>query len=95
MKKNKDLTFLKNAIKDAQGKKTRVWYSQGNYTKISGIPESTITIYAKDYSGRIPKQLRPINESDIMTDYFATDTARVKKGNKYFKDIEKLLKKWA
>lgn len=94
MKKN-NLTFLKNAIKDAQGKKTRVWYSQGNYTKQSGIPQSTITISAKDYGAMIPSQLRPKNESDIMTDYFAKDKARIKKGSKYFKDVEKLLKKWA
>lgn len=91
----KDLTFLKNAIKDAQGKKTRVWYRQGGYTEISGIPQSTITISAKDYSGKIPRQLKPINETDIMTDYFAKDKARVKKGSKYFKQVEALLKKWA
>lgn len=91
---NKDLIFLKNAIRDAQGKKTRVWYSKGSYTERSGIPQSTITISAKDYGGVIPKQLKPINETDIMTDYFAKDKARIKKGSKYYKDVDKLLKKW-
>jgi len=90
----KDLTFLKNAIKDIQGKKTRVWYSRGSYTKESGLPKGTITIYAKDWSGNIPKQLSPTNETDIMTDYFAKDRARIKPNNKYFKKINALLKKW-
>ena len=87
-----DLTFLKNAIKDAQGKKTRVWYSQGNYTKRSGLPEGTITIYAKDWSGKIPKQLQPKNDTDIMTDYFAKDKARIKPRSKYYNQVLKLLK---
>lgn len=92
---NKDLRFLKNAIKDLQtGKKTRVWYSQGNYTKESGLPKNTITIYAKDWDGKIPRQLKPENDTDIMTDYFAKDRARVKPSNKYFKEVEALLKKW-
>lgn len=94
MVKNKDLTFLKNAIKDKQGKKIRVHYSQGNYTKESGLPQNTITIYARDWSGKIPKELNPKNDTDLMTDYFAKDLARVKSTNKYFKEVEKLLKKW-
>lgn len=95
MAKNKDLIFLKNAIKDAQGKKIRVWYNQGNYTRQSGLPQKTITIYAKDWHGRIPKQLRPENDTDVMTDYFAKDRARIKPKSKYFKQVEKLLKKWS
>lgn len=89
----KDLKFLKNAIKDLQGKRHRVHYSQGNYTKESGLPQKTITIYAKDY-GALPKQLKPVNESDLMTDYFEKDRARIKPNSKYFKEVEKLLKKW-
>lgn len=89
---NNDLKFLKHAIRSKSGKKTKVRYSQGIYTKESGLPKGTITIYAKDYGGILPKELKPINETDIMTDLFCKDIARVKPKSKYYKQVLKLLK---
>lgn len=40
------LKFYKNWIDD-NGKRIRVRYHLGSYTKESGLPEGTITIYAK------------------------------------------------
>jgi len=89
----KDLRFLKDAIKDLNtGKRQKVFYTQGGYTKESGLSENTITIYARKYAP-LPKQLNPLNNTDTMTDYFETDTVRVKPSNKYYKDVLMALKK--
>lgn len=86
-----EIRFLKHAV--ARGKKkTRVHYFKGEYTKISGLPKGTITVRAKDWGGKLPKELNPHNASDIMTDYYAKDVARVKPKSKYYKQILKLLK---
>ena len=88
-----DLKFLKDAIKDARtGKRHKVQYSQGNYTKESGIPQNTISIYAKDY-GALPKALNPKNNTDTRIDYFETDTVRIFPKNKHYKDVLSALKK--
>ena len=90
---NKDLRFLKDAIKDLKtGKRHKVQYSQGGYTKQSGLPEKTISIYAKGY-GALPKGLNPINNTDTQIDYFETDTIRIKPSNKHYKDVLSALKK--
>lgn len=83
----KDIQFLKNAIK-SDGKKSRVYYSKGSYTKESKLPKGTITIYAKDY-GHLPNALKPQNESDIMTDYFEKDRVRIKPSSKYYQKVNK------
>jgi len=86
------IRFLKHAIK-YKGKRSRVSYSKGNYTKQSGLPEGTITIYARDYGNQLPSELNPENETDIQTDLFMTDTVRIKPKSKYYKDVLKLIKK--
>jgi len=65
-----------------------VSYSKGNYTKESGLPEGTITIYSKSYK-HFPKELNPENESDMRTDYFEKDRVRIKPSNKYYKEVNK------
>jgi len=87
MKNNNDIRFLKNAIK-YNGKKARVWYSKG---ELVGFPKETITIYAKDYGHNLPKELNPINETDLMTDYFDKDRARIPPTSKYYKEVLKQL----
>jgi len=82
------IKFLRHGIK-FDGKRVGVWYSKGSYTKISKIPKGTITIYAKKYSDSLPKILRPKNEINIQTDYFAKDIARVRPTSKYYKQILK------
>lgn len=90
---NKDLKFLKHSIRLKSGKKIRINYSQGSYTKESGLPKGTITIYAKDYGIQLPKKLRPENLTDIQTDYFEKDRARIKPKSKYFKEVLKQLQR--
>jgi len=86
------IRFLKHAIK-SKGKRSRVRYSKGNYTKASGLPEGTITIYAKDYGDQLPAELNVKNETDMQTDYFEKDRARIFPKSKYYKDVLKLIKK--
>ena len=86
---NKDLRFLKDAIKDKKGKRYKVHYSDGELYK---FPKGTLTIYAKGL-GKLPKELSPVNETDLMTDYFEGDRARITPKSKYYKDTLKALKK--
>lgn len=81
------IKFLSNAIL-SEGKKARVHYSKGGYTKESGLTDDVITIYAKDYGNQLPKELGATNDSDMMTDYFSTDIARLTPKSKYYKDVE-------
>lgn len=85
------IRFLKHAIKH-KGQRVPVWYSKGSYTKESGLPEGTITIYAKKYGTQLPSELKPMNDTDLMTDYFEKDRARVKPDSPYYKEVKKLLK---
>ena len=77
-----------NGIK-VDGELYRAHYSFGNYTKASGIPQDTITIYAKDYTD-FPKieGLTIINESDLMTDYFEKDRIRVMSNNPHYEAVK-------
>jgi len=86
------IRFLKHAIK-SKGKRSRVWYSKGNYTKQSGLPKGTITVYAKDYGNQLPSELNVENDTDIQTDLFGKDRARIKPKTKYYKDVLKLIEK--
>lgn len=86
-----EIRFLTHAVVH-QGKKVRVHYSKGGYTKESGLSDDVITIYSKDYGwekGGLPAELNPKNDSDMMTDYFETDRARVTPESKYYKDALK------
>jgi len=80
---NNDLKFLKDAIKDAQGKRYKVHYSDG---ELFNFPKGTLTIYAKDL-GKLPPQLFPKNDTDYMTDYFEGDRARITPKSKYHKKV--------
>lgn len=85
-----EIRFLKHSVK-FKGKKARVRYSKGSYTKESGLPEGTITIYAQDYGNQLPPELMPQNDTDLMTDYFEKDRARIKPNSKYYKKVLKQL----
>lgn len=86
--------FMWNGIK-VDGKLYRAHYYAGAYTKESGLPDGTITVYAKDYSVDFPEieGLTIINESDIMTDYFEKDRIRITPDNKFYKDALEAVKK--
>lgn len=80
--------FMWNGIK-VDGKLYRCRYSTGHYTKESGLPNDTITVYAKDYSS-IPQiaGLTIINNSDGMTDYFEKDRIRILPDNIYYNEAK-------
>jgi len=82
------IRFLKHAVKH-NGKRARVWYSQG---ELRNYPKGTITIYARDYGDQLPAELNVKNETEIQTDYFDKDKARITPRSKYFKEVKKILK---
>ena len=81
------IKFMWNGIK-VDGTLYKGHYLCGGYTTQSGLPQDAITIYARDYMSfpRI-EGLQIRNGSDIMTDYFETDTIRVLKDNKFYNEI--------
>lgn len=85
--------FMWNGIK-VDGELYRAHYSMGNYTMQSGLPQGTITIYAKDYTD-LPQidGLTIINESDSMTDYFEKDRIRVLPDSKYYEEVKSAYEK--
>ena len=82
------IRFLKHSIK-AGGKTVRVHYSTGGYTN---FPSETITIYAKDYGAKLPKELSPENDTDSREDYFEKDRARIIPGSKYYEKVREAMK---
>ena len=83
-----NIRFLKHAIK-YKGKRIRVWYSKG---KLLHHPEGTITIYAREYGSQLPPELNPQNDSDMRTDYFEKDRARILPNSKYYNEVKKFVK---
>jgi len=82
------IKFLKKGIRE-NGKYIPVWYSKG---QLINYPKGTITIYAREYDKGLPKELKPENQTDLMTDYFETDRARIVPKSKHYKKLKKLLK---
>jgi hypothetical protein len=91
-KLKKQIRFMTHAIVH-QGKRVKVSYSKGSYTKESGLPDGTITIYAKEYGNQLPAELNVKNETDFQTDYFDKDRGRITPDSHYYKDVLKALKK--
>jgi hypothetical protein len=88
-----DFIFLKSSIKDVKtGKKHKVRYSKGGYTKQSGLSEETISIYAKGYES-LPKALNPSNNTNSQIDYFDTDTIRILPNSKYYRAVLRAMQK--
>ncbi len=78
------IKVLKHGIK-SNGKYIRCWYTKG---ALKSHPEGTITVYAKDYD-RLPVELNPENDSDIMVDYFEKDRARIVPSHPLYQDFLK------
>ena len=68
-------TFYYNGIK-ADGKLIKAHYSNA---RLTNYPEGTITIYARSILDSIPTLdgMSVKNDSDMQTDYFESDTARI------------------
>ncbi len=85
------IKFLWNGIK-VDGKLHRVFYSGAEL--IGNYPKGTLTIYARDYKS-LPKipGVNVQNDSDMMTDYFETDRARILPDNPHYAAICAALQK--
>jgi hypothetical protein len=81
--------FLLNGVR-AAGKFYPCWYS--HVTLIDG--RTCVTLYAKSILTGLPAQLRPINNSDMMTDYFENDHVRFFEGSaEYVRLVELIAEK--
>lgn len=82
-----EIKLLKKGIK-VNGKYYPAWYSSCA-NNING----NATIYLRTYD-RLPvgfyNQFEIVNDSDIMTDYFEKDKIRIKRGSKFFDQVEAL-----
>lgn len=83
--------FFWNGIKVNGGKLQKASFSMPrSYAAWSGLPDGTITIYAKTYSGfcaEVWEAFDVSNDSDSMTDYFAKDTIRVKPDHPLYQQV--------
>lgn len=78
--------FLKKGVKDATGKYYPCWYSMTRL--ISG--EMAITLYARSILKGLPCELKPENNSDMMTDYFEKDRVRFFEGSTEYEMLKPL-----
>ncbi len=78
------IRFFYNGIKiNGQNKLIRCFYSLDNSTRESG---PCVTIYAKGYGAELPGDLFTVeNDTDIMTDYFDTDSATMTPAHPLYK----------
>ena len=72
-----NIKFVWNGIK-IDGQLYKGNYYSGTYTETSNLPEGTITIHMDRSNTPIIESLEIENNSDSMTDYFETDTVRIK-----------------
>ncbi len=78
-----NVKFLWNGIK-IDGQLYKGSYYSGTYTETSKLPEGTISIHMdKSNTPRI-NELEIENNSDSMTDYFETDTIRIRPDSIYY-----------
>jgi hypothetical protein len=82
--------FLKKGIK-VNGAYHAVRYSTGPYTKESGLPESTITIYVKGYESIPECGLEIKNDTDSQQDYFCKDKIRIRPDHPMYNEALKIV----
>jgi hypothetical protein len=80
--------FLQHGVRSlATGKVHPCWYSPT--TLIDGTV--CVTLYAKSILKGLPAELKPINGSDVMTDYFESDHVRFVEGTAEYALLMKLI----
>ncbi len=80
--------FLQHGVKSlVSGKVYPCWYSH------TTLVDSTVcvTLYAKSVLTGLPKELNPINNSDLMTDYFDNDHVRFNEGTAEYAQLVELI----
>ena len=86
------IKFFKNGLKVNKGKLQKCFYSIGNYTEESGIPQDTIKIYANHLFGKEVKEFFRIeNKSDVDSGYFESDEIKVYANHPLYSEIKKQL----
>lgn len=101
MKPSPKIKFYYNGIKGSDGKLQKAYYSIGNYTAASGIPNDTITIGVskKNDSFKFSQEIREAfqgawtNNTDSQSDYFDCDRIRVYSNNPFYPQVLEALKK--
>lgn len=89
------LKFFYNGIKDNGGKLQKAFYADG---VLRSHPAGTITIYARNYrrfSDGVREAFTVENNSDSMTDYFESDTIRVRPDHPLYSEVKAALEKQA
>ena len=80
--------FLQHGVRSlVTGKVHPCWYS--HVTLIDG--KTCVTLYAKSILTGLPAELRPINNSDMMTDYFENDHVRFFEGSSEYAQLIELI----
>jgi hypothetical protein len=80
--------FGKKGIKDAAGNYYPCFYNFG--VNLDG--KNFLTIYARCIIKGLPSSLRPVNNSDGMTDYFECDRVQFPVGSPEYSAIQGFLK---
>lgn len=76
-----NIRVLKHGLR-VDGKYVPCWYSIG-----ASKDETIITIYARNYGSQLPAELKPENDTDMMTDYFEKDHAHINPGHPLYQDL--------
>jgi hypothetical protein len=85
------IKFVWNGIR-VDGKLVRCFFSTGPYCNAS-YPDETITVYARSILDNLPR-LEGVtikNDTDLHTDYFESDTARILPDSKYYNEAKAAL----
>lgn len=88
MSNTEQIKFQQNAIV-VNGARIRVHYSFCKAGQHRRTGAAGISIYARDYSGRLPASLNPSNDTDLYTDYFEKDRAFVPVSSPLFASVAK------
>lgn len=89
------ITFNKHNVKTSNNK-ARVYYSRNVWAKSApDMPVATININAKDYGEQLSSIFGKVrNDTDLMTDYFETDTVTYYEGSAMYDELDVLLQGW-
>ena len=79
------IKVLKHGLR-SNGKYIRASYSIG---ALKHHPAGTITIYAKSVLDKLPSELNPQNDTEIISDYIEEDRARILPDHPLYNDLLK------
>ena len=85
------IKFYYNGLKINGGNLQRCFYFNGDYTAKTGTPQGTIAICSKNlrFSEEIKEFFTVKNESDLMIDYFESDSILVRPDHALYPEVLK------